>query len=1250
MRNARVLLAGFLILLFLPVVMSAQQTALTGLVTDSSGAMMPGVEVKLTDTKTGVVQTTKTNERGEYLFVQQKPGLGYTLTFTLEGFQTLVLNDVSLGVGVTETRNATLQVGSISSTIEVKAEAGATLNTTDASIGNVIDTRRLTDLPIQIRNSPAALMGLQPGVIGNNVGTGSSNRVGSVTGSRADQGNITIDGIDANDQATGQAFATVGNAPIDSIQEFRATSTNPAAGLGRSSGGQIELVTKSGTNSFHGSLREFNRTAFTAANSFFNNKAGIKRPALTRNQFGGSIGGPIIKDKLFFFFDYEGRRDAQGIAYARTVPLDHVRNGGMAYVNSTAGCTSSSRLDRNPSCITILTPAQVAALDPKAGQPGADAALLSFINGRYPHANDLSGGDGINTGLFRFNAPAKRADNTYTTRIDFVATSNQKIFGRFNIARRVQTDIVNSVAQQFPGDPETAQIQVKDYAYAIGHTWTINPSMVNQATYGVSRSGLVFPTLFKPAFPNEFTFGGGLTAPFADISDQDRFVPVPTIKDDFTWLHGTHSLQMGGSFKPIRSKSGLVNDFNFATVGLGGLTNELDETLRPTNILNDSGGVAPANWDSMFAFLLGRYAQISTNFNYSVSGQAFAPGTGKNRDFRYNEYELYFQDTWKMRSDLSLVYGVRWAYYGAPYEADGFQATQDVDFRSLFNLRQLNALTGVDGASAEPFLRYDLAGKANNTRGYYEPDLNNFGPRLSFSYNPSFKDGFLGRLFGDRKTVLRGGGTVVYDRVAGALTFIQDQVSYLFDNNATTNFGGGTPASALANDPRFTSITSLPIANVAPVITRPFTPFVDSSGFPFGNQVGAFNYAFDQNFRTPYSIQFSLGMERELPGNFLLDVSYVGRQARKLFTQADAAQAMDFKDPGSGQFLSQAFNGLQAQIAAGVPSSGTTPQPWFENQISAAIGGSCTSVFGISCTRVIRALGLSTLVRRGDVSDVLQALYGSGFLNPNVGMSSQFSDNIYLTNVGASSYNGMLVSLRKRYSNNLQFDFNYTLSHSIDNNSSISNTITGGLVCDLRNLRVCRANSDFDIRHLINANWIYDLPIGRGQRLGGSMPGWLNAIVGGWEVAGIYTWRSGLPMGTTTGSFPVGFSFNSPAVSNISVATGAPSVHNVGSTIQFFSDPKTTLAGLAFPTALTIGNRNTLRSTGFWNVDLSVLKKWKMPWSEKHQLEFRWESYNLFNHNVFANPHLNIASSSFGNITSSASAPREMQFALRYDF
>ena len=1239
------MLASLTLCLSVVIAMAQSTAGVTGIVKDSNGAVIAGAEVKLTDKKTGTELNTKTNDQGVYEFQKVAPGTGYTLTFTNPGFQTLVINDVALGVGVTSTHNAELTIGEVTGTVVVTASNEVTLNTSDASIGNVIGERRLKDLPIQLRNSPAALIGLQPGVVGNNVGATGTNRIGSVTGARSDQGNITVDGIDANDQATGQFAATVGNAPIDAIQEFRAVSTNPGASDGRSSGGQVELVTKSGGNEFHGNVREYNRTAATAANTFFNNRVGVARPALTRNQFGGSIEGPIKRDALFFFFDYEGRRDAQAVTNLRIVPLNHWRSGGLGYINNNAGCGVGARLNTTPNCISILTPAQVAALDPQG--VGGNQALLSFINSRYPQANDLTAGDGINTGGFRFNAPSKREDNTYTTRIDWNASNAHKLFGRFNIARRIQTDTVNSVAAQFPGDPETAQIIVRDYAWVVGDTWTLSPTFVNNATVGASRSGLLFPTNFKPAFPNSFTFGMGLSAPFAGISDQDRFVLVPTIRDDAQWTKGTHSIEFGGSYKPIDSDSGLVNDFNFPSVGIGGSLGALQASLRPANIASNSNTTITGNYDGAFTFLLGRYASVATNFNYDTSGNAFAPGTGKKRDYRYDEFELYVQDNWRIRNNLTLNFGVRWHLYPAPYEKNGFQAAQDVDMRTLFDLRQRNNAAGISGETAEPFLRYDLIGKANNARSLYETDLNNFGPRFGFAYTPHFTNGILGTIFGDNRTVIRGGGSVVYDRPGGAITFIQDQVSYLFDNSATTQFPAVSPVSALLNNPRFTGISTLPVQNVAPIITRPSTPFVDN-GFPFGLATGEFNYAVDQRFRIPYSIQYSFGFQRELPGNFILEASYVGRQARKLFSQADVAQVLNFKDPTSGQFMLDAFNALQAQVQAGVPGANVTTQPWFENQMFP----------GASILMASNGT-LRQFVLRGDTSDAIFILYQNGLLNPNVGMSAQFGTNVYISNQGASSYDGMLVSLRKRFSQGLQFDLNYTWSHSIDNGSSVVNTVTGGLVCDMTNLRVCRANSDFDIRHLVNANFIYELPFGRGQRFGSGVSGWVNQIIGGWELTGIFTARSGLPFGTTTTAFPVGFNFNSPAAyNNGNVGALQGNIHDAtNGTIQFFDNPQAvfnsanpTAGALRFPRHGEIGNRNILRGPGFWNLDTALLKNFKMPWSESQILQIRWESFNAFNHNSFGLPAIGITGTTFGQITTSASAPREMQFAIRYSF
>ncbi|HKP70748.1 MAG TPA: carboxypeptidase regulatory-like domain-containing protein [Pyrinomonadaceae bacterium] len=1269
---------------------SQATSGVTGVVSDSTGKLIPGATVTLTDTKTDRTLTTTTNDEGSYSFSNVQPGDAYKLTITVQGFQTYNLTAVTLGVAKVETYDAVLSAGDVSATVEVvAASSGDTLNTTDASIGNVIDTRQLKELPIQIRSSPAALIGLQPGVVGNNIGTGAANRVGSVTGARADQGNITIDGFDANDQATGQFAATTGNAPIDSVQEFRATSTNPNASEGRSAGGQVQIVTKSGTNNWHGSLREYHRNEEFAANSYFANRAGSytlqdqqqsgglliagtqkqPRPHLVRNQFGGSIGGPLPffnlgnreagdpyfksgKDKLFFFFDYEGRRDAQGIASTRVVPLDHFRNGQVAYINNGTGCSSQSRLNTTPGCITILNPAGVAAIDPI--HVGANSALLSYLNGRYPRANDFTLGDGINTGGFRFNATSAREDDTYTGRVDANINDSNRLFVRLNIAKRTQDDIVNSVAQQFPGDPRTALIVVDDYLLGGGWSWAISNSIFNQLSIGNSHSGLDFPNLVDPLTPNIWTFmnttnGGQISAPWGGIAEQNRTVDTPTIRDDVTWGSGGHTFAFGGSWKPIRSVSGIRNDFNFVTVGLGGNRNALGTATRPGDLLQTTTAVNA--WDRAFPFSLGRIGSVQTNFNYTFEGQDLPLATGKQRDFRYNEYELYFQDNWKITPSLTLTLGLRWAYYQPPYEANGFQTTHDVDIDELFSTRVANGAAGIGGDSAEPFLTYDLAGKANNRPAYYNGDWNNFGPRIGFAYSPSFEGGVGKWLFGERKTSIRGGYNIQYERVSGALTFVQDQVSYLFDNTSTTAFGGqGASNVDLALDPRFTSINSLPVANVAPTITRPFTPFVDS-GFPFGNAEGQTNYTISNQFEVPYYHQYSIGIQRELPWNFLIDVSYVGRLGRKLFSQADAAQIVDFKDPASGQTLLQAFNLLQNELNSGIAPAAVTNQPFFENQGAIAIGGACAAGLGTSCTR-FTAANVGALVAIGDASDTVQFANAVGYLPNNVGLSGQFSTNAYIGNLGRSRYDGLLISLQRRFAQGLQFDVNYTYSFAKDNTSSISNTVFGGLVCDLRDLDVCYGPSDFDIRHMANVNGIWELPFGRGKWLYSDASGWVDQLIGGWQLSGIYTYRSGLPFSTTTGSFPVGFVFNSPGVfsGNSSLLSG--NIDTTGTAVGFFGNTTATnsvLDAFTNPAGGEIGQRNNIRGPSYWNVDLSLAKNFRMPW-EGHRLQVRVDAFNAFNRNVFANPAANINAASFGQITTSAIAPRELQFAIRYDF
>ncbi len=1007
-------------------------------------------------------------------------------------------------------------------------------------------------------------------------------------------------------------------------------TANPLTTDGRSSGAQMSLVTKSGTNNWHGSARYFLRHDKLAANDWFNNKAGTPKPKLRRHQFGGNFGGPAVEDKLFFFFDFEGRRDRSQDPESRTVPLPHVFQGQLGYINNQPGCSASSNLQTAPQCISFASPADLAALDPQG--IGFSPALLSFIQDRYPVGDVALGGDRINTGGFRFNQPANRKEDLYTSRIDWNAAENHKLFGRFNILR-LERDRPDGPVFQFPGDQKTTLSQSNDYGWVVGHTWTAMSNLVNDFRIGWTVQDFEFIRAFRPSFPNSWSIGG-LSAPFVGQSSQGRKVPVPTIRDDVNYLKGSHQIQFGFAIKPIQQKSQLTNDFNFVTIGLGGNTSSLSAALRPADILNSS--TARTRWDTLFASMLGRFASIATNFNYGVDLSPFPPGTGKERNFHYNEYEFYFGDTWRARSDLTISYGVRWQYYSAPFEANGFQAFNDVDLGTLFDIRRQNAAAGVSGPFAEPLLRYDLAGAANDLAGYYEPDLDNWAPRFGLAWNPSYSDGILGRLFGERKTVVRLGGSITYDRVAGAITFIQDQVSYLFDNSATTNFGTVDPVVALTNDPRFTSITSLPLQNTAPVITRPFTPFVDANGFPIGNATGEFNYTIVQNFRTPYSYNYSLSVQREVPWNMLVEVAYVGRLGRKLFSQADGSQVLNFVDPVSGQALFDAFRVMTQEVQAGAASF--TPQPWFENQCFAG----CTSLIN-------NALG--SLVERGDLADVLQVLFAEGLLDFNVGLGSQFSVNSYIGNFASSNYNGLLVSVQRRYAQGLQFNFNYTYSHAIDNNSSVTNTVIGGLVCDLTNLRRCRGDADFDVRHIINAYWVYELPFGRGRYLATGAPAWLDHIIGGWDISGIWTWRTGFAFNTSGDTFPVSFFGSSPAVLAGPRSALKADVHiDDDGNVQFFRDPDAAASALRFPFGGETGNRNILHGPRFWNVDLAILKSFKMPW-EGHRLQFRWEMFNALNHPSFALPGSNINSlTTFGRITATQSSARETQVALRYDF
>jgi hypothetical protein len=396
----------------------------------------------------------------------------------------------------------------------------------------------------------------------------------------------------------------------------------------------------------------------------------------------------------------------------------------------------------------------------------------------------------------------------------------------------------------------------------------------------------------------------------------------------------------------------------------------------------------------------------------------------------------------------------------------------------------------------------------------------------------------------------------------------------------------------------------------------------------------------------------NFGFQRELPGHFVLETTYVGRLGRRLIAQADAAQLVDFKDPASGQMLSEAFAALTAELRAGKNYRTVTKQPFFENLVGP---------FGVlrSGTQVIAGYQKS-LATKGDVADLVQWLSAAGVLDANIGMPAQFAGNTYITNKGSSNYHGLLTSLHKNMSNGLQFDINYTLSHSIDNASGVANSIASsdglGFICDAQNLRVCRGNSDFDMTHIVNGNFVYDLPFGKGRSFGRDVPGWLNQFIGGWSISGLPTWRSGIAFSTVTGAYLLGYANNSAGIFNGDQSAIKVDVHKKSDgTVTLFADPTKAAAAFTSPTGFNIGSRNNLRGPGFWNLDLAFGKRF--PVNERVGLEFRAEAYNSMNHPSFALPSAggsgaftDITSATFGKITSTSSTAREMQFSLRLEF
>jgi Carboxypeptidase regulatory-like domain len=1300
-------------------------SGISGTVTDPQGKAVPGARVTITNVATNATRTMQTTDAGAYVFDLISPG-AYRLEVEAKGFNKAVIDNVRALIGKSTESNVRLEVGQVSQVVEVRMAAqDVIINTQDASLGSVIDSHQISELPLEGRNL-VDLLSLQAG----------STREGYVTGSRADQSNVTLDGVDINNAQTGNAAiptntntlvigaldtdrGNITTGPVlrlnsEAIEEFRVTTANGNANEGRSSGAQINLVTKSGTNDWHGAAFEFYRGTPFEANDWFNNAAGVPRTALVRNTFGGGFGGPIIKNKLFFFYSYDGRRDATASSETRIVPLATLGQGIINYTYCPdAACNTPARAS--------LTAAQVQQVYSDTGINQTALAALAAAAAKYP-ANDTSVGDGLNTGGFRFNAPTPIKLNSHSARFDYTINGRQNLFVRLNYISDTQI-----LPQWLPGTP-SPQVWSHPRGLAIGHNWTIGNNWVNNFRYGLTRQAF---TQGGDSNGNDISFRF-VFQPTSQSHTLTRVTPVHNFTDDLSWIHGKHTIQFGANVRKIsNARVDFANAFDNAItnpsfyLGAGDhVSNQFQAYLDANGLPGDENAGQSLNSISEVqnaaTAAIGRFSQYTANFTFEKNGSLFNAGTPSSRNFATQAYEEYVQDAWKIRPNLMLTLGLRYSLERPVYETQGFEdqpgilqsggACQINSLSAYFESRLAAAAQGNNYSAPICVVK---SGPANGGPPMYNWDKNNFQPRLAIAWSPHYSGGPLHGLFGDAgKSVVRSGFALTNDYYGQALAVDWDLNNTLgFTSNFTTpaNTYDTQPCPACSGfAPLFTGfnqdVRSLPNVVVPGSLQFPLSQPVDE-----GERIES---SVDSNLHAPKEYVWNLTYEREMRAGMTLSVSYVGRMARDLLARRDAVAFNDIRDPKTGMDWYAAATILEKQRQKGVDTSQIATIPFFEDLFPAGLGSILNSAFGVDpvCSASDPAPGFDptwsntqvfyAMQSRGGgavptnpcavfsgndwtdtealIDQVAAGLFGTTpfptrFMQPQYGALSAWST------VGNSNYHAMTVSLRQRL-NTLTLDLNYTYSHSLDDSSGLqsdfaygSGNNSGPFIENPIRQHDNYGSSDFDIRHLINAFAIWQMPFGKGKVLMNTDNKALNGLVGGWQLSGIYRWNTGLPVGAPFDDARWATNWNDQAsvtpinpIQTCSSRIGTPGPAGTGIPKLFGGcDTKAIYQNFRNAYPGETGPRNYLRYPGYSNVDLGLAKSFVMPWSEKHKLQLRWDVFNVANAQSFGlidltrtgfgvardpalrglNPPVN-----WSNFTQIQGQPRVFQVGARYSF
>lgn len=1212
-------------------------TSLRGVVKDPSDAMVAGAKVTLVDAAKGTTFSATAGSTGLYVFAQIPPAR-YTITVSAAGFGDQS-KTAELLVNQPATINFTMTVQSSNVTVDVSASA-QTINTTDATIGNSVSNEMIVTLPLDGRE-PAALLSLQPGVLflgQKGSDAGSDGRQGAVSGSRSDQSSISVDGIDDSDQTNGYAFTAVLRSTLDSTEEFRVTTSNGNADAGRSSGAQVALVTKTGTNKFHGSLYEYHRPTNTVANEWFLKQSQLTTPGeenrptkYVQNVFGGTVGGPIWKDKLFFFFNYEGQRIAtnEAVTDVTTPTASFLKDHELKYT------------DVNGDTQTI-TEQQIKTLDAGCTQcaaygvtEGVSTALLGYY-ADVPVANGTQLGDGgLNFGSYVFSSPKPQRFNTSIFKLDYNLNSKNHLFARGNLQKDILSDV-----EQFPGQPASNRRVDNSKGMVFGHTWTPTASMVNDLRYGYIRQGYADAGVGQ----GEYVFVRFLTQPQAETRNTIFSVPVHNITDSLTLNKGNHTILLGGSWHNVTvNTSSDSNSYSGASTNpnwLGGKPPQPDAVLGMPAV---SDGFS-SDYATAYTTLVGNVPSLTKLYNYNITSATTATlldeGTFIDRHFRSNEFEYFLQDSWRITPKLTVMVGVHHSLLQTPYETKGQQIAPTVDTHQWFLDR---ATAAAKGEVNQPDLTFAPNGKANGKPGFWPKQKMNLAPRASIAYAL------------DAKTSIRAGAGLFFDHFGEAMSQrLSSNASFGLSTSITNPAG----IYSYETSPRFTGPHDMPNISIASADATETYPYT----YPEGN--AAIVWGVDNRLKTPYTESFDLSVQRELPGGFTVEVSYLGRMGRHLIQTLDLAEPVNYVDPkGAGDYYTAGAQISKYSDDNGGDETATVPTiEYFENvfpqmQNYDYDGESATQAIYTNEWAPNRYTWGATQSIYDLDYDCAHAYGCPGTTQPRF-WQSQFASLYAKSSIGMSYYNAAQLVLRHPSSHGLNMDFSYTLSKSIDMGSDVERAGYGyGAIQNSFRPALNRGVSDFDTRHLITTDWAYQLPFGRGKLVATHSNRTLDTIIGGWQWSGLGRWTSGLPFSVNEQGYTTNWELNSWGVQ-----TGEVKIHkhlDANGAPQVFDNPKAIQDGVKTGGPIRVaypgeaGQRNPYRGDGFFNIDSSLNKSF--GFGSYGKMRFAWDVFNVTNSVRFDAYSITstITSSSLGKYSSElgGNAPfRHMQFSLRYDF